>query len=220
MKLTKANIAKVAIPRGKSEIIEFDDDVPGFGLRVRAGGSAGWIFQYRIGSKQRRVSLGSASAITPQNARSRASELHARVRLGEDPAGQKIESRVRAAETFGAILQPYLVHKKAELKARTYVEVERHLVQHAKRLHGLQIDAIDRRSAANLLAGLATANSPTVANHVRASLSAFFSWAMREGLADSNPVVGTNKAAVNASRDRVLTDDELRSIWNALGNDP
>jgi hypothetical protein len=101
MKLTNVNIAKVTVPRGKTETIEFDDDVPGFGLRIRVGGSRNWIFQYRQGAKQRRISLGSASAITAQNARERASQLHARVRLGEDPAGQKIESRSRAAETFG-----------------------------------------------------------------------------------------------------------------------
>ena len=77
MKLTKINIAKVVVPSGKSEIIEFDDDVPGFGLRVRSGGSATWIFQYRQGSKQRRLSLGSAAAITAHDARERATELHA-----------------------------------------------------------------------------------------------------------------------------------------------
>src|SRR5262252_4718053 len=71
MKLTKVNIAKVGVPSGKSEIIEFDDDIPGFGLRVRSGGSATWIFQYRQGSKQRRLSLGSAAAITALNARER-----------------------------------------------------------------------------------------------------------------------------------------------------
>jgi hypothetical protein len=49
--------------------------------------------------------------------------------------------------------------------------------------------------------------------------SAFYSWAMRQGLADANPVVGTGRAVANSSRDRVLTDDELRSIWVALGND-
>lgn len=38
MKLTKANIAKVAVPHGKSEVIVFDDDVLGWGLRVRTGG--------------------------------------------------------------------------------------------------------------------------------------------------------------------------------------
>ena len=100
MRFTKINIARVAVPSGKSEIIEFDDNVPGFGLRVRSGGSATWIFQYRQGSKQRRLSLGSAAAITAHDARERATELHARVRLGEDPAGQKIESRTRAAETL------------------------------------------------------------------------------------------------------------------------
>jgi hypothetical protein len=112
MKLIKSNISKVVVPHGKSEHIEFDDDVPGFGLRVRAGGSATWIFQYRQGSKQRRLSLGQVSAISPFDARETASKLHAKVRLGEDPAGQKIESRTRVAETFGAILQPYLAEKK------------------------------------------------------------------------------------------------------------
>jgi integrase len=219
MKLTKINIAKVTVPHGKSETIEFDDTVPGWGLRLRAGGSATWIFQYRQGAKQRRISLGSAAAITAQNARERATELHARVRLGEDPAGQKIESRSRAVETFGSVVRPFLEHKKAALKPRTYVEVERHLLDNAKRLHGLQIDAIDRRTVAALLTELATGKSATVANHVRASLSAFYSWAMRQGLADANPVVGTGRAVANSSRDRVLTDDELRSIWAALGND-
>src|SRR5215471_1820949 len=218
MRLTKINISKVVVPSGKSEVIEFDDDVPGFGLRVRAGGSATWIFQYRQGSKQRRLSLGSAAAISAQNARERASELHARVRLGEDPAGQKIESRTRAAETLGSVLRLYLLVKKSELKPRTYEEVERHLLMHAKRLHGLQLNAIDRRTVAALLTDLA-ANGPNLANSVRASLSSLFGWAMREGLAEANPMIGTNKAAVNASRDRVLTDDELRSIWGGR-NDP
>jgi len=219
MKLSKTNVAKITVPPGKTEVIEFDDDIPGWGLRVRAGGSATWIFQYRQGRKQRRMSLGSAAAITAQKARERASELHARVRLGQDPAGEKIENRTKAAETFGSVVQPFLTHKKTALKPRTFAEVERHLLTNAKRLHGLQIDGIDRRTVAALLSELATSKGSTVVNHVRASLSAFFGWAMREGLAEANPVIGTNKAAANGSRDRVLVDDELRSIWNALGDD-
>ena len=57
MRLTKINIGKVSVPQGKTEIIAFDDSVPGFGLRVRVGGSARWIFQYRQGNKQRSPSL-------------------------------------------------------------------------------------------------------------------------------------------------------------------
>src|SRR6516225_1155762 len=217
MRLTKINISKVSVPQGKNEIIQFDDDVPGFGLRIRVGGSRNWVFQYRVGAKQRRISLGAASAISAQNARERASELHARVKLGQDPGGEKIENRIRAVETFGAVLRPYLAHKKAELKVRTYAEVERHLLQHAKRLHGMQVTLIDRRTVAALLAEIAANNGRSVSNSVRASLSSFFSWAMREGLAEANPVIATNKAAANGARDRVLSDSELRSIWNALG---
>jgi hypothetical protein len=55
------------------------------------------------------------------------------VRLGEDPAGQKIESRARAVETFGSVVPPFLLHKKAALKPRPYVEVERHLLVNGKR---------------------------------------------------------------------------------------
>jgi integrase len=219
MKLTKINISKVAVPRGKSETIAFDDDVPGFGLRVRVGGSTSWIFQYRQGAKQRRISLGSAKAISVQDARERVGQLHARVRLGEDPAGQKIESRARAVETFGSILKPFLAHKRRALKPRTYEECERHLMMHTKRLHGLQLTAIDRRTVAALLTELAANNGPNLANHVRASLSAFFSWAMREGLADVNPIIGTNRAVTKGARDRVLSDHDLRSIWNSLNDD-
>ncbi len=38
MKLIKTNVAKITVPPGKTEVIEFDDDIPGWGLRVRIGG--------------------------------------------------------------------------------------------------------------------------------------------------------------------------------------
>jgi integrase len=41
---------------------------------------------------------------------------------------------------------------------------------------------------------------------------------MKEGLAESNPIVGSNKAVTKGARDRVLSDDELRLIWNALAS--
>src|SRR5215467_4045952 len=122
MKLTQRNIGNVVVPPGKAEIIQFDDDIPGFGLRKRAGGSATWIFQYRIGAKQRRMKLGSAKAVSAQDARESARKFHARVALSEDIAGQKIESRAKTAETFGSILQLFLKDKKAGLKPRTYEE--------------------------------------------------------------------------------------------------
>jgi integrase len=53
------------------------------------------------------------------------------------------------------------------------------------------------------------------ANRSRASLSAFFRWAIGEGLCDNNPVAGTNKQKENGPRERVLTDSELAQVYLA-----
>jgi integrase len=218
MKLTKTAAAQVTVPAGKAEVIAWDDSIPGFGLRARAGGSRNWVFQYRQGRKQRRISVGAASAMTTEAARQRAAQLHAEVKLGRDPAGQKFEDRAHAHETFEHALPLYLSHKNATLRPRSYIGVARHLKVHCAALHGLQLASISQRNVATLLAGLAISSGPTAANHVRTSLSGFFVWAMGEGLVGSNPVSDTNLAAANGPRERVLEDDELAAIWSALPN--
>ena len=57
MKLTVRNTAGLKLPAGKIDHIEFDDDVPGFGVRIRESGNRSWIFQYKVGTQQRRIAL-------------------------------------------------------------------------------------------------------------------------------------------------------------------
>jgi integrase len=218
VKLTKQSLAGLVLPKGKAEALIFDDDIAGFGLRIRAGGSAKWVFQYRLGAKQRRLTLGSTKAVDPGTARKQAELLHAKVKLGLDPAGEKAERQSQAAETFEAIMREYLKAKRAQLKPRGYLEVERYLLIHAKPLHRLQLAKIERRNIASLISGLASSSGRVAANRARASLSGFFAWAIRRGLVDVNPVMGTERQD-EKSRERVLSDDELRSIWSALGDD-
>jgi integrase len=66
---------------------------------------------------------------------------------------------------------------------------------------------------------LARTSGTVAANRARAHLSATFSWAIRAGLVDHNPVVGTVKG-VERSRERVLAPDELRTIWKACLRQP
>ena len=98
MKLTQKTIGTLTLPEGKFEVIHFDDDLPGFGLRIRAGGSRNFIFQFKIGRQHRRMRLGSATALTRARARKMASELLARVALGNDPSTEKGEAKLRAVE--------------------------------------------------------------------------------------------------------------------------
>ena len=103
MKLTKATVAGLTLPAGRDEKIYWDDDIPLFGVRLRKGGSKGWVFWYRLGGRAsplRKIGLGATSAVSAAEARAEAARLYAKVRLGQDPAGEKAESIVRASETF------------------------------------------------------------------------------------------------------------------------
>ena len=214
MKLSDKAISALSIPAGKAELIAFDDDLPGFGIRLRAGGSRVWICQYKLGPRHRRITLGSTKALTSARARTIASEIHAKVRLGQDPAQAKSDGRRLAAETFGVILKSYLPDKREAVRPGTYLSVERHLLKHCRALHNVPIASLDRRTIAARLAAIATSNGPVEANRVRASLSAFFSWCMQQGLAEVNPVIGTGKRPESA-RERVLSKAELKAIWQA-----
>ncbi len=124
--------------------IDFDGAIPGFGLRTRDGGSRTWIFQYKLGTKQRRMVIGKASALTPTRARKIAGYLYAKVRLGNDPASERDAAKVQAAETFKAVADRFLERQKKRLRPRSYPDVERHLLIHAKPLHGISLEPISK----------------------------------------------------------------------------
>jgi integrase len=218
MKLTTQKISQLAPPPGKGDALFWDDAIPGFGVRARASGRRLWIFQYRLGLRQRRMTIGLVSAVSVGDARKVAAQLYAKTKLGLDPAGERIEHQVRAAETFGAAVELYLARRKTRLRPLSYGAVARHLHVNAKSLHRLPLVKIDRRTIATLLAKVATSVSDATTNRVRTSLSGFFAWAMREGLVETNPVLGTEQRE-EKSRDRVLTDAEIAEIWAALQDD-
>jgi hypothetical protein len=71
--------------------------VPGLAVRLRAGGSCVWVFQYRI-SRRQRAYYGRFGDRSVQEARRRAIQLYARAKLGDDPARRKEEAKQQAAE--------------------------------------------------------------------------------------------------------------------------
>jgi integrase len=220
MKLTIKSTTALELPAGKAERIEWDDDLPGFGIRLREGGSRNWVFQYKLGKKQRRMSLGSAkeNGLPLVKAREIASELHAKVRLGHDPAGEKEQRKAKAAETFEAVAQIYLAARKREMRPGAYDQIERHLLKYAKSLHGLQLANIDQRTTATTISQIRDRSGNVQGNRARSSLQRFYGWAMEQGIVTHNPVINTGKFP-ERSRERTLTDDELRVIWNEAGDD-
>jgi integrase len=176
--------------------------------------------QYKRGAQNRRVVPGAVTALDLGKARSAARDIPAKVRLGQDPAGERIEQRRKVVGTFAALLPRFLDRQRGRLKPRSFVETHRHLTAHAKPLHGLAVEKIDRRAIAILIGKIAGQSGPFAANRVRASLSTYFTWLAREGIIGSSPTTFTNKAVESAPRDLVLSDDELASIWRAPDDSP
>jgi integrase len=216
---TQKAVDGLTMPAGAEDMIYWDQNFPGFGLRLRAGGSAKYILQYKIGTQQRRIGIGDRRKMRLEAAKKTAGELHAQVMLGQDPQGQKLEARDRAGELVEPLMQRFLEFTQPERKPRYHLEVVRHLLRHAKPLHGYAISAIDRRRIAELLTALRNDRSGKVANQTRIALSVFFGWAVKEGLIETSPVIGTNVSPENGARQRLLQPDELRRIWRALNGD-
>jgi integrase len=219
VKLTTTTIKALTLPPGVADRTFWDDEIGGFGLRLRAGGSARWIVQYDMAGKTRRVTLGTTALLDVGAARTKAKDLLAHVRLGGDPAAEKRSHRARAAETFAAILPRYLIGKQRDCRQSSFKQIERRLWKLAQPLHPLPITAIDRRSIASLVAAVADSNGPSAATNLHGTLGGYFSWLMGAGLLEHNPMLYANKPKPLPSRARVPTEDELRAAWAALGDD-
>jgi integrase len=222
MKLTKASVAALAIPAGKSERFEWDDDLPGFGVRIR-GGSATWVVQYRVGAQQRRESLGDIRKVELEAARKIARKRFAQAELGTDPVAERAKMRLAEAAaklSLAKVVERYLANKFEQLRPNTYVQARLHLEQYWKPLSNRSITSIKRADVAARLQELIAERGRTAAARARGNLSALFAWAMREGLCEANPVLNTNDPAEGIeARDRVLSDAELAAVWRACGDD-
>jgi integrase len=217
------DVTALVLPDGKAEHFVPDGKVPGLALRLRAGGSRTWIFSYRIGRRQRRMTVGSASALSVQAARREATKLYAKVKLGIDPAQEKEQAKADANDSIKLKLPLYLARQQervriGKLRRSSYIEIERHLMTHGRCLHAKSVREPNRRDVASMLSGLTDKLSGATVNRVQGSWSGFFAWTIGEGLRDDNPVTGTERRD-EIERTRLISAVELRDIWQALHDD-
>jgi integrase len=218
MKFAKESVAKLVRPPGKSDHIEWDDSLPGFGVRLR-GETKRYVAQYRVGLQQRRESLGDVRKVDLEDARKAARRLFAKAELGEDPAAERAQARAAAAAsklTLAAVAERYLDAKKERLGQSAFRQAKLHFTSHWKPLRNLPLEAVKRADIAARLQELIKNNGRVAAARARTNLRALFTWAMKEGLCEGNPVIATNNPEEGIpSRDRVLDDAEIHAIWRA-----
>jgi integrase len=191
----------------------FDSRVKGLSLRVSPTAKS-WAFHFTtVGGKRARLTLGGFPAITLAGARGLAIEAQAAVQAGQDPRMHKA-----GAMTMAMLVESYLAkHVRVNLRSSSAKQVERRLRKNVLPLIGnVQLVDLHRRDINRVLDAVAARGSPIEANRVFADMRAAMRWAVGRGDLDRDPVAGMSAPSPQHSRDRVLSDAEIKQLWDAL----
>jgi integrase len=216
-KLTELFVERVKRP-ASGRVEYFDAAFGGLALRVSKHGHKSWSLHYRMNGRLRRLTLGNYPAIVPAAARREAQRALDRVRAGADPADEKKARREKfEADTFGTVAEDYLTRHLLKNNAHsTYVEAKRDLEKDAlPRWRDRPIASISRREVLDLIDRIAGRGAEIQANRTLARLRALFNWAITKDRLTESPVSRIKPPTKERTRDRVLTDAELRWMWIA-----
>lgn len=226
-KLSKGTVSK-ARPE-KSRYVIFDTEITGFGLRVYPSGQMSWIFEYKEGEGGRRAStkrftLGKAAipgstadVMKPHEARQKAGELRAYVRLGQDP--QEAKKRGREAIKVGELIDEYIDNHVSHKLTPNTAEQYRSILDRFVRPDLGARKAIDVTRSDIAALHRKMKPIPYQANKMLAVVAALYSWAAIEtnhGIQpDQKPAMGI-KRYEEAKRQRILQRNELVRLGEAI----
>lgn len=208
MRLTDTSVRALPAPP-KGAKIHHDESLTGFGVRVTSTGVKSFVLTY--GAQRERVTIGRYPIISLADARQIAKEKLAEITLGKHRPKRM---------TFGAAMELYIKEKQAKNKASTIAITRGILNTHFKHLHDRGINEIGNREIAEVTDRLIRDGYPSAANHALTAAKTFFRWAVRRGISESSSIGLLEKPARHNTRERVLTDDELRTLWRALDKTP
>jgi integrase len=200
---------------GNRDRFYYDSAVTGFGLKVTPRGKKVFIFEYRIGRRTRRQTLGKYGDWTVYSARKEAERLRGLVRSGGDPASEKRAARVGATMTE-ALAEFDSRHIKQHLKvttARGYRQIiSREVLPNLGRQ---KLTDIEQRDISKLHS--TKHDNPYLANRILAVLSKFFNWCEAEGArpVGSNPCKRITRFKEEA-RERFMSPAEMMRFADAL----
>jgi integrase len=213
-KLTKRTVE--SLKAGEKDYIVFDEELPGFGVRVMPSGRRFFLIQYRRHGRTRRVMIGQFGPVTAENARRAAIRMLGDVRGGDgDPAALRdAERRSTTVKDFG---QRFLKeHVAVRCKPSTQYEYRRAVDLVITPFFGLQrVRSVTTADVAELHGSLS--RTPYKANRVLGVLSKMMNLSELWGLRDrhTNPCEDIQKYPEH-KRERFLSAPELQRLGRAL----
>lgn len=197
-----------------------DGAVPGLKFRLTANGIATWSLQVRINGEKRRFSIGEYPAVGLAKARDEARRLRVEARNGHDPVRAAREARAQAeieratqvtvAEALRLYASIYLAPN-----LRTAAERERQLKAALAEHHERPIGELSRSDLQKAIDDKAAEGRLIAANRIRSALVHFAKWCWQRGHLAEHIGASTTPATKEAPRERVLSLDEIRTVYRA-----
>jgi integrase len=199
-------------PKARPYLI-WDSLERGLALQVQPSGYRSFKFIYSFRGRSRWVTLGPADTISLSAAREQALKLRLAVHQGLDPASTS-SSRTSTGTLFSSLATRY-VEEHAKKKNKSWKQASTLITRYVLPVWSdREASTISR---ADVRAMLAPIGAPILANQVLASTSAIFTWAVKQEILPHNPCKSIERNATT-SRERVLSDAEVPSFWNAFAN--
>ncbi len=221
--LTDLQIEKLAIPTTRRELP--DGKIAGLYLVVQPSGAKSWALRYRVAGAPKKFTIGPYPAIGLAAARRRAQKALAEIVDGNDPSAQKKAAReaAKAAADTADRIEDVV---DAFVKKHLAVKAKPSWAKEAARLLRVEIVAkwgkrrlgeITTKDVDKLLGEIAE-RAPITANRTLAVFRKMCNWAMtpKIGLISSSPCAGIEAPTEETTRERVLSDDEVRLVWQAF----
>ena len=230
LKLTKTNIDTKAKPSVLGDVLFWDTETRGFGLRVTKTGVTTFVAQGRVKgtTKDIRVTIGTYGAWTVDDARRKAEELRHQFEDGIDP--REVRKQNEAARvTVGQVATDYLAIgrlKPTTAKWITYYVDKVFAEWKDKPIISITRDMVKERHAKLVEGGLhGKRGAPATANASMVVLRTLFNFAIEDyRLPDGKPVISENPVAVMRKRwapegdrtERYIPVEKVGDVWNLL----
>jgi integrase len=200
---------------GAAAVEWFDEDTRGLSLKLNPGGAATWYFNYtrRADAMRRRLQLGKLSALGLKDARLRAKKTAGLVADGKDPAGDRRAERdaLTVEDLAGQFFDQYAKEKRTGERQRQALDKDvLPLIGRSK------AGAVTRRDISRITDRMTGRGVTIGASRTFEIVRKMFNWGLEQGLIEQNPCAGMKKPFATRKRERVLTDDEIRAVWNGL----
>ena len=198
-----------------------DPGLSGLYLVVQPTGAKSWAVRYRFAGKPAKLTLGRWPVMTLAAARKAAGAAIEAVEHGNNPAAEKkatkaatleahLSERGRIKTLVGQFDKRRLSGLKSGAQARRLLD--RFVVEP---WGDRDVHTITRRDVIELLDKIVDSGRGITANRVKAHLSAFLNWCVARDIIPVSPATGVKPPVKEASRERVLSDHEVRLFWRA-----